>query len=119
MTMRCVVVAALLSVASADVYMQNPRGSNNKLNEVSNNVNNANRLFDSQYVVQSSLSDGHVCFTTLNLLNFTAAPLVPDPPPHTHTPHTHTRTLRARTLPSLRNNGNAGYHVGGTQKRRG
>ena len=45
-----VVVAALLSLASADVYMQNPRGSNNKLNEVSNNVNNANRLFDSQYV---------------------------------------------------------------------
>ena len=51
--MRCVVVAALLSLASADVYMQNPRGSNNKLNEVSNNVNNANRLFDSQYVVSS------------------------------------------------------------------
>ena len=45
-----VVVVALLSLASADVYMQNPRGSNNKLNEVSNNVNNANRLFDSQYV---------------------------------------------------------------------
>ena len=65
MTMRCVVVAALLSVASADVYMQNPRGSNNKLNEVSNNVNNANRLFDSQYVVQSSLADWTVCVTTL------------------------------------------------------
>ena len=50
-----VVVAALLSLASADVYMQNPRGSNNKLNEVSNNVNNANRLFDSQYVSTPSL----------------------------------------------------------------
>ena len=31
-----------------DVYMNNPRGSNNKLNEQSNNRQNANRLFDSQ-----------------------------------------------------------------------
>ena len=68
MTMRCVVVAALLSVASADVYMQNPRGSNNKLNEVSNNVNNANRLFDSQYVVQSSLPIGQYALPHLTSL---------------------------------------------------
>lgn len=40
----------LLAAASVrcDVYMHNPRGSNNKLNEVSNNRANANRLFDSQ-----------------------------------------------------------------------
>ena len=34
--------------AVADVYLHHPRGSNNKLNEVSNNRRNANRLFDSQ-----------------------------------------------------------------------
>ena len=31
-----------------DVYLHNPRGSNNKLNEQNNNVQNNNRLFDSQ-----------------------------------------------------------------------
>jgi len=32
----------------ADVYLHNPRGSNNRLNEKSANRNNANRLFNSQ-----------------------------------------------------------------------
>jgi hypothetical protein len=32
----------------ADLYMQNPRGSNDRLNEANENRNNANRLFDSQ-----------------------------------------------------------------------
>ena len=41
-------VACLVPVAVADVYMHNPRGSNNRLNEQSANRNNANRLFDSQ-----------------------------------------------------------------------
>ena len=31
-----------------DVYMQNPRGSNDRLNGNGANRNNANRLFDSQ-----------------------------------------------------------------------
>lgn len=35
-------------VVRADVYLNNPRGSNNKLSEQSNNVQNAERLFDSQ-----------------------------------------------------------------------
>ena len=113
--MRCIIAAALLSVASADVYMQNPRGSNNKLNEVSNNVNNANRLFDSQYVAIHHCNPiGQYGLPTLNLLNST---LVPDTHTPTHT-HTHARTLRT-TLPSPRNNGNAGYHVGGTQREGG
>ena len=38
----------LLTIVDADLYMHHPRGSNNKLNEVQNNVRNANRLFDSQ-----------------------------------------------------------------------
>eukprot|EP00163_Fabomonas_tropica_P005834 TRINITY_DN1547_c0_g1_i2.p1 TRINITY_DN1547_c0_g1~~TRINITY_DN1547_c0_g1_i2.p1 ORF type:complete len:669 (+),score=214.26 TRINITY_DN1547_c0_g1_i2:389-2395(+) len=43
-------VLLLLSVscAYADVYMHNPRGSNNRLDEANNNRRNANRLFDSQ-----------------------------------------------------------------------
>eukprot|EP01137_Pigoraptor_chileana_P029785 Opistho-2@15445 len=44
----CVLVVLLASFAAADVYMHNPRGSNNRLNEQSANRNNANRLFDSQ-----------------------------------------------------------------------
>eukprot|EP00967_Tisochrysis_lutea_P072748 scaffold97154_cov32-Tisochrysis_lutea.AAC.1 len=38
----------LPSLVHADVYLHSPRGSNNKLNEVSNNARNQARLFDSQ-----------------------------------------------------------------------
>ena len=38
----------LSAVVVGDVYMHNPRGSNNKLFEQSNNVQNNARLFDSQ-----------------------------------------------------------------------
>ena len=43
-------IAALTVVVTvhADIGMHTPRGSNNKLNEVNNNVRNDNRLFDSQ-----------------------------------------------------------------------
>ncbi len=41
-------LAAALSVINADVYLHNPRGSNNRLRESSANRANANRLFDSQ-----------------------------------------------------------------------
>lgn len=45
-----VLVLGLLfaSVAFADVYMHNPRGSNNRLNEEGQNRDNANRLCDTQ-----------------------------------------------------------------------
>ena len=45
-----VLFVLLLAVAQgrADVYMHNPRGSNNRLNEASAARTNANRLFDSQ-----------------------------------------------------------------------
>ena len=45
-----VLLVLLLAVAPgcADVYMHNPRGSNNRLNEASAERTNANRLFDSQ-----------------------------------------------------------------------
>lgn len=38
----------LYSLGLGDQYLQNPKGSNNRLNEKSANRNNANRLFDSQ-----------------------------------------------------------------------
>ena len=37
-----------LEYVVGDSYLHNPRGSNNKLSENNNNVDNANRLFDSQ-----------------------------------------------------------------------
>ena len=37
--------------ANADVYMHNPRGSNNRLNEPNEKRTNNNRLFDSQVKV--------------------------------------------------------------------
>jgi len=41
-------VAMLAALVNADVYMQNPRGSNNRNCETNDNRNNDNRLFDSQ-----------------------------------------------------------------------
>jgi len=47
--MRVIGLCSLLTVyVAGDVYMHNPRGSNNRLNEKSANRNNGNRLFDSQ-----------------------------------------------------------------------
>jgi len=42
------VLVLLVAYAAADCYMQNPRGSNDRLNEANTDRNNANRLFDSQ-----------------------------------------------------------------------
>jgi len=43
-----VVFLAFVALAVCDLYMQNPRGSNDRLNEANANRDNANRLFDSQ-----------------------------------------------------------------------
>jgi plastocyanin len=48
MKLVCVVLALLCAFVHADIYMHNPRGSNNRLNEQSATRNNNNRLFDSQ-----------------------------------------------------------------------
>jgi len=45
---RLLILALLAAMAAADCYMQNPRGSNDRLNEANTNRNNDNRLFDSQ-----------------------------------------------------------------------
>ena len=39
---------SLFSYSQSDVYLHNPRGSNNRCDELTNNRKNANRLFDSQ-----------------------------------------------------------------------
>ncbi len=46
--LRLACLLGLVALVTSDVYMHNPRGSNNRLNERSANRNNANRLFDSQ-----------------------------------------------------------------------
>ena len=46
--LRLVCLFAAFSLVLGDVYMHQPRGSNNRLNERSANRNNANRIFDSQ-----------------------------------------------------------------------
>ena len=43
------------------MYLNSPRGSNNKLREQSNNVQNANRLFDSQNNAASGYQIGDDC----------------------------------------------------------
>jgi hypothetical protein len=48
MKLTLIVVALLALHATADVYMQHPRASNNRLDDENRDRNNANRLFDSQ-----------------------------------------------------------------------
>ncbi|EGD81580.1 hypothetical protein PTSG_02295 [Salpingoeca rosetta] len=48
LALALVVVAALVASTTADMYLQNMRGSNNRLDEARRDRNNANRLFDSQ-----------------------------------------------------------------------
>lgn len=51
---------ACVGVTVADVYMHNPRGSNNRLNEQSANRNNGNRMFDSQNNNRGGYNKGDV-----------------------------------------------------------
>jgi len=39
---------SIIAIVTADLYLHNPRGSNDRLNEANTNRNNGNRLFDSQ-----------------------------------------------------------------------
>jgi hypothetical protein len=41
-------VLILVSLSKEDIYLHNPRGSNNRLNEASATRTNGNRLFDSE-----------------------------------------------------------------------
>ena len=43
-----ILVAFFIKFANSDIYMHNPRGSNNRCDELTNDRLNANRLFDSQ-----------------------------------------------------------------------
>jgi len=51
-------VLSLVALSNADMYMQNPRGSNDRLNEANTNRDNANRLFDSQNNAQGGYCYG-------------------------------------------------------------
>lgn len=59
-SMSTFIAAALVAAANADVYMHNPRGSNNRLNERSANRNNGNRMFDSQNNNRGGYNKGDV-----------------------------------------------------------
>ena len=46
--LRVLCLLGAVSLVCGDLYLHNPRGSNNRLNERSANRANANRMFDSQ-----------------------------------------------------------------------
>jgi hypothetical protein len=47
-TLTLLYIYSFINGINSDVYLHNPRGSNNRCDELSNNRRNANRLFDSQ-----------------------------------------------------------------------
>merc|ERR1712065_86052 len=58
-----IVVFALVASAYADVYMHNPRGGNNRVDDANNAP--ANRLFDSQNNNQAGYNSGEYHFMSV------------------------------------------------------
>lgn len=44
----CALIFLLTKLVHSDIYLHNPRGSNNRLDEQKRERNNANRMFDSE-----------------------------------------------------------------------
>jgi hypothetical protein len=59
--LRNSVILLQTALVVADCFFQTPRGSNNKLNEQQNNVQNDNRLFDSQNNANAGYQVGDKC----------------------------------------------------------
>jgi len=62
-------IALVLAIANADVYLQYPRGSNNRLDEANRGRNNGNRLFDSQNNNRGGYNVGSVYYYTGTTMN--------------------------------------------------
>jgi len=73
--MRSILALLLASQAAGDVYLHNPRGSNNRLNEANAVRNNGNRLFDSQ----NNNRGGYNVGERINTAFDATAPVSPDP----------------------------------------
>ena len=56
------IVFIILQVVQANVFLQSPRGSNNRLAEASNVVRNQRRMFDSRVSNLSLLNLGFIRF---------------------------------------------------------
>jgi hypothetical protein len=57
-------VCLMAAGALADVYMHNPRGSNNRLHGAGTNADNQNRLFDSQNNAKGGYNQGYMYYYT-------------------------------------------------------
>lgn len=55
-------------LVSSDIYMHNPRGSNNRLDEQTRERNNDNRLFDSQNNERGGYNVGYMYYTVGSVL---------------------------------------------------
>ncbi|XP_801877.1 protein DD3-3 [Strongylocentrotus purpuratus] len=61
-------VLAVIAVVNADIYMHNPRGSNNRLDENGRERNNGNRMFDSQNNNRGGYNVGSLYYTAGSVL---------------------------------------------------
>jgi len=67
--MMIALVFGLLLAVNADVYLQYPRGSNNRFNEANRERDNANRVFDSQNNNRGGYNAGSVYYYTGTVMN--------------------------------------------------
>lgn len=57
-----VIILAFSLAARADVYLHNPRGSNNRLSEAGRERDNDNRMFDSQNNERGGYNLGNMAY---------------------------------------------------------
>lgn len=62
--MKLLLLALVVSSVVADIYLQGPRGSNNRLNEQGRDRNNGNRMFDSQNNNRGGYNQGNLYYYT-------------------------------------------------------
>ena len=55
-------------LVTADIYLHNPRGSNNRLDEQGRDRDNANRMFDSQNNNRGGYNLGNLYYYTQSIL---------------------------------------------------
>ena len=65
---KFLLVILMVSLVQSDIYLHNPRGSNNRLDEQGRERDNAKRMFDSQNNNRGGYNVGYVYYYTESIL---------------------------------------------------
>ncbi len=66
--LRLILLLGIIALTTADIYMHNPRGSNNRLHGAGTNAGNERRLFDSQNNAKGGYNQGYMFYYSGSIL---------------------------------------------------